>query len=105
MGRRYWVRKRCSALVVYSVRHRLGDAIIRVERNVHAEVSITGFLYSEITFISAESGDEVIGVRLRAVSYTKVIDDKAERDIRGFVLKETGGVWALMKFVLGEVRD
>jgi hypothetical protein len=49
------------------------------EMFIHNQVSIAGWLDSEIIVISAESGNGVIGVRLRAIAYAKVVHGRRDR--------------------------
>ena len=85
-------------------RHRQTDPV-GAKRDIHSQVSIAGWLDGEFVVVSPKSGDKMIGVRLRAVSNAKVVDNQAESYIESVVLKETGSVGALVVAVFCEVRD
>ncbi len=68
---------------------------------MHAQVSIAGFLDGEVIIVCSGGSDKVIRVRLRSISYAKVINDETESGIQGFVLKEAGSLRALMIAVFG----
>jgi hypothetical protein len=85
-------------------RHRQTDPV-GAKRYIHAQVSIAGGLDGEFVVVSPKSGDKMIGVRLRAVSNAKIVDNQAESYIESVVLKQTGGVGALVVAVFREVRD
>ncbi len=85
-------------------RHRQTDPI-GAKRDIHSQVSVTGWLDGEFVVVSPKSSDKMIDVRLCAVSNAKVIDNQAESHIESVALKETGSVGALVVAVFCEVRD
>ncbi len=78
---------------------------VGAKSDIHTQVSIAGGLDREFVVVSPKSGDKMIGVRLRAVSNAKIVDNQAESYIESVVLKQTGSVGALVVAVFREVRD
>ncbi len=78
---------------------------IRGDRDVHSQVSIAVWLDRQVVLVGAESGNEMICVRLRAISHTKIVHDETKDDVASFVLEETWCIGALVVAVFGEMRD
>jgi hypothetical protein len=62
------------------------------KRDVHTQVSVPGFYDGEVKIVSAESSNELIGVRLRTILNAKIIDDKTECNVKCFMLEKTWSV-------------
>jgi hypothetical protein len=92
---------KCFADVAW---HRQTDPV-RTNRFIHSQISITGLIDGEFVVISPKCGDEMIGIRLLAVSNAKIVDNQAEGNIESGVLEETWSVGALVVAMFCEVRD
>ena len=72
---------------------------------MHSKVRVPGCLDGEFVIIGAKGSDEVISVRLCAVSHAEVVDNQAEGNIESLVLKEAGSVGALVVAMFSKMRD
>jgi hypothetical protein len=84
--------------------HRQADPV-RTKRDIHFQVSIAGLLDVDFVFISPKCGDEMIGIRLLALSNAKVVENQAKGNIESVVLKEAWSVGALVVAMFCEVED
>jgi hypothetical protein len=86
--------------------HGDGDCSARcIEFNVHPELRVAVGAYGDLVVIQVLCFFEVIYVRLGAVAYTEIVDDKGEQDVVDVMTKEVKGLGALDVSVVGKMFD
>ncbi len=75
------------------------------ERDVHFKIGVASGLNSKFIVVRLKGLYQVISIILSTIANAEIVDHKAEHNVACFVLKETGGVDALMVSVLLQVRD